>query len=196
MPKCTHVLRRSKGPLGNILMNVKTLKFSFEVGSCINEMHQLLLLPVINYGGEKTLDIWTVRSPVLDPKWRLVRRGNCPRFLTRQDLIIVKAGQTTELKFLLVNLNIMGTVSKSSFLRSLMRRTSAILSIAHTWQFQIKLTILLCIARTNKEIWTSDQVNKWYFEIICGQIWKGLDSINEDCTGGARSLFASKKEIL
>ena len=41
-------------------------KFSFEVSSCINK----ILFLVINYTerGEKTLDIWTVRSPVLDPK--------------------------------------------------------------------------------------------------------------------------------
>ena len=63
-------------------------KFSFEVSSCINKT----LLPVINNTerGEKTLDIWTVRSPVLDPKWRLVRRGSSPRFLTREDLLILR----------------------------------------------------------------------------------------------------------
>ena len=165
MPKCTHVPRRSKGPLGNILMNVKTLKFSFEVGSCINKMHQLLLLPVINYTEKRRpwiFEQWGPRCWIQSEGWsgEEIAQGFSPGKTW-------SLSKTTELKFLLVNLNIMGTVSKSSFLRSLMRRTSAILSIAHTWQFQIKLTILLCIARTNKEIWTSDQVNKWYFEIIC-----------------------------
>ena len=148
-------------------------KFSFEVSSCINK----ILFLVINYTerGEKTLDIWTVRSPVLDPKWRLVRRGSSPRFLTREDLLILRCQTSSKhwnsKKLSFYHLNIMGTASKSSFLRSLIRRTSAILRIAQTWQHFWNLSSQIREERTPLW-WSLDQPSTPPQFSFSPQLWR------------------------
>ena len=149
-------------------------KFSFEVSSCINKT----LLPVINNTerGEKTLDIWTVRSPVLDPKWRLVRRGSSPRFLTREDLLILRCQTSSKhwnsKKLSFYHLNIMGTASKSSFLRSLIRRTSAILRIAQTWQHFWSLSSQSRDAERKPLWWSLDQPSTPPQFSFSPQLWR------------------------